>query len=161
MTIHDHLRSIRACAEARNWAKQFKTAREVYDNNTKINWLFWWSAKLGNINGVREAAKEIANSVSDLKNSGAAAPEVASEAAYIAYAAYVTDDAAVVTAAAAAATAYATDVAVVTAAKYASGGQRAAEAYDKQMELNMQIAKKHCPLPWSGATAPEVASERR
>ena len=62
MTIHDHLRSIGACIEARDWARQFKTAQEVYDNNTTIGWLFWWSAKLGNISGIRKAAKEIADS---------------------------------------------------------------------------------------------------
>ena len=36
----------------------------------------------------------------------------------------------------------------------------ASEAYDKQVKLNMQIAKKHCPLPWSEGTDEPAGDEQ-
>ena len=87
MTIHEHLKNIGACKDAKKWALQFNTAQEVWDNNKKIDWLFWWAVRCGQAMNVAMAAKEIANSVQHIKNEN-------STAAYDAYAAAAAADAA-------------------------------------------------------------------
>jgi len=177
MTIREHLKSIGACQEAIRWANQFETAQEVYENNTRVDWLFWWSAKTGNISSIVEAAQEIAESVKHGSNNKIAAMYAADAAAY-AYAAYAyaaayaeADNAAIYAADAAdAAAAAAADAAAANAAAYAAANADAAadcaanaaayadnadiyaaytDAYEEQKAKNLQIAKKHCLLPWS------------
>ena len=79
MTIHEHLKAIGACQEARKWAKQFSTAEEVWKNNTRIDWLFWWVGKIGGQNeAVVKCAREYAN---DAVRWAAAAADAANAAA--------------------------------------------------------------------------------
>ena len=132
MNVHERLISLKACKEARGWAAQYQTAQEVWDNCTRIDWLFWWAAREGQLGSVVSAAKEIAQSVSHLKGTNAA---------YAAYAAAC---------AAAAAAAYAAAYAVVSAAYAAAdaaGAAADAAASAKQEQLNMQIARKHLHCP--------------
>jgi hypothetical protein len=75
MTIHEHLLNVaghRACSKARNWAAQYTTAQEVFDNCVRVDWLFWWCARLGQVKQVAKAAKEIADSVNHLHSPAAA-----------------------------------------------------------------------------------------
>ena len=97
MTIHEHLKNIGACKDAKKWALQFNTAQEVWDNNKKIDWLFWWAVRCGQAMNVAVAAKEIANSVQHIKNENStAAANYAADAAYCAAAgAYYAADAAI------------------------------------------------------------------
>jgi hypothetical protein len=128
MSIHEHLLNVagkyKACQEARKWAAQYTTAQEVFDNCIRIDWLFWWCARLGQSQQVVKAAKEIASSVAHLKNRAAYAAYDA-----VAYAAYAADDAAAYAAA--------------YAATHAAGAAR-----KEQQDKNMQIARKYLTCPW-------------
>ena len=73
MTIHEHLLDVgpthsMACTSARNWAAQYQTAQEVWDNCKWADWLLWWAMRLGQMDQGVAAAKEIAQSVSHLGN---------------------------------------------------------------------------------------------
>ena len=122
MTVHEHLRSLRACEKARTWAEQYQTAQEVWDNCDRIYWLFWWAARTGQLSGVVDSAREISDSVRHLNNDAA---DYAVKAA--GYAADYANHA----------TAYA---AGYVAADYAA-------AYDRQVAINMAIARKHLHCP--------------
>jgi hypothetical protein len=134
MTIHEHLLSVgegkwKACQDARDWAAQYQTAQEVWDNCPQVTWLFWWSARMGQHRAVANAAKEIAQSVAHLHNWWSS-----KAAAYAAAAADADADAD-------ADAADAADAAYAAYAAYAAARQR-------QKELNMQIAHKHLVCPW-------------
>ena len=78
MTIHEHLQDVgldhdTACAEAREYASQYQTAQEVWDNCTRVDWLFWWAEREGQAKQVAEAAMEIVTSVKDIYNTDAVA----------------------------------------------------------------------------------------
>jgi len=130
MTIHKHLLNVAgftACEEAREWAAQYITAQEVFDNCARVDWLFWWCARLGQYQQVIKAAKEIASSVAHLKNNAyaAAAADADAAAAHAAYAAAAAD------------------------AAYAAAAHAAkATAIKRQKEKNLQIARKHLTCPW-------------
>ena len=146
MTIHEHLLDVgpyhsKACVEAREWAAQYQTAQEVWDNCTRVDWLFWWAARMGQARKVAVCAKEIAQSVAHLQE----------------YSACVTADAAVNAAS------HANEAAAAVAGKYYFVGTayHAADASDdatyaaatigaeeKQRALNLSIARRHLVCPW-------------
>ena len=149
MTIHKHLLNVAgftACEEAREWAAQYITAQEVFDNCARVDWLFWWCARLGQYQQVIKAAKEIASSVAHLKNNAyaAAAADADAAAAHAAYAAR-----AAAAGAADAAAAHAAYAAAAADAAYAAAAHAAkATAIKRQKEKNLQIARKHLTCPW-------------
>lgn len=118
MTVHERLKKLHACLHARVWASQYTTAQEVWDNCNKADWLFWWADREGQIKGIVNAAKEIADSVSHLT--------------FISNVSNAADAYSVVYSAANAAANTATD------ADY---------AYKQQMLINMQIIRKHLHCP--------------
>ena len=46
MTVHEHLKRIGACAEARDWAAQYQTAQQVWDACEHVAWLAWWDVRV-------------------------------------------------------------------------------------------------------------------
>jgi len=46
MTVHEHLKRIGACAEARGWAAQYQTAPQVWDACEHVAWLAWWDVRV-------------------------------------------------------------------------------------------------------------------
>lgn len=46
MTIHEHLRDIDACLEARNWASKFSSAERIWDVCSRLPWLVWWDVRV-------------------------------------------------------------------------------------------------------------------
>lgn len=46
MTIHEHLRDIDACLEARNWASKFSSAGGIWDVCSRLPWLVWWDVRV-------------------------------------------------------------------------------------------------------------------
>ena len=146
MTIHEHLLDVgpthsRACTSARNWAAQYQTAQEVWDNCKWADWLLWWAMRLGQMDQGVAAAKEIAQSVSQLGNTYAT-----NAAAYAA--AYAATYAATNATAATYATYAATYAAAATYATYAAAYAAAAAAGAKQEALNLTIVRKHLVCPW-------------
>src|SRR5271157_6258061 len=89
LTVHEHLLNVagrwKACDDALDYASQFKTAQEVWDNCKRIDWLFWWAARLGQVEQCSIAAKKIADSVAhykDISHSNAAANAAVNAAVY-------------------------------------------------------------------------------
>lgn len=44
-TAHEHLISLGACNEALEWASQYTTAQQIWDNCERADWLLWWAAR--------------------------------------------------------------------------------------------------------------------
>jgi hypothetical protein len=46
MTVHEHLKRIGACAEARDWAAQYQTAQQAWDECERVDWFAWWDVRV-------------------------------------------------------------------------------------------------------------------
>ena len=46
MTVHEHLKRIGACAEARDWAAQYQTAQQAGDECERVDWFAWWDVRV-------------------------------------------------------------------------------------------------------------------
>jgi len=44
--LQRHLKSIKACPEAREWAGE-RTPEQAWDESPRADWLLWWAAKCG------------------------------------------------------------------------------------------------------------------
>ena len=156
MNIHGHLKSIHACSEARNWARQYETAKEVWDNCTRPSWLLWWighSVIPANIALLpvftKKCSADAAAYAADAAADAADAADAAADAAAADYAAAAADAANSAAAADYAAAANSAADYAAAAADYAANSAAdyaAARTYKKQQYCD--LIRSMLKQPW-------------
>ncbi len=128
MNLQEHLESLGACKEAREWAGD-KSATEVWQTCTRPDWMLWWAMRTAQNNKTAFVllAILIADSVADLCNIPEAKKAVDAARSWVANPTEENSAAAYAAAYAAYAAAYAADAAA-DAAAYAAYAAYAADA---------------------------------